>query len=109
MHHLLFIDFDKKRIVYKLQMIHKIEKYVAATSEVCSLYVDLNTRRVTEFEESKKIDHTSAVKKFEFLKNLFPDQVLLLHGKTQIIEKEKIAEITVRMMRFDPTRFSAEP
>ena len=52
---LLFIDFDKKRIVYKLQMIHKIEKYVAATSEVCSLYVDLNTRRVTEFEESKKI------------------------------------------------------
>ena len=52
---LLFIDFDKKRIVYKLQMIHKIEKYGAATSEVCSLYVDLNTRRVTEFEESKKI------------------------------------------------------
>ena len=52
---LLFIDFDKKRIVYKLQMIHKLEKYVAATSEVCSLYVDLNTRRVTEFEESKKI------------------------------------------------------
>ena len=52
---LLFIDFDKKRIVYKLEMIHKIEKYIAATSEVCSLYVDLNTRRVTEFEESKKI------------------------------------------------------
>ena len=28
--------------------------------------------------------------KFEFLKNLFPDQVLLLHGKTEISEKEKI-------------------
>ena len=41
-------------------------------------------------EESKKLDHTSAVKKFEFLKNLFPDQVLLLHGKTEINEKEKI-------------------
>ena len=41
-------------------------------------------------EESKKLDHTSAVKKFEFLKNLFPDQVLLLHGKTEISEKEQI-------------------
>ncbi len=41
-------------------------------------------------EESKKLDHTSAVKKFEFLKNLFPDEVLLLHGKTEINEKEKI-------------------
>ena len=41
-------------------------------------------------EESKKLDHTSAVKKFKFLKNLFPDQVLLLHGKTEINEKEKI-------------------
>ena len=50
---LIFIDFDKKRIVYKLEMIHKSEKYLAATTEVCSLYVDLNTRRVTEFEEEK--------------------------------------------------------
>ena len=43
---LLFIDFDKKRIVYKLEMIHKSEKYLAATTEVCSLYVDLNSRKV---------------------------------------------------------------
>ncbi|MDC3087689.1 ATP-dependent DNA helicase RecG [Candidatus Pelagibacter sp.] len=41
-------------------------------------------------EESKKIDHTSAVKKFEYLKKLFPDEVLLLHGKTDINEKEDI-------------------
>jgi len=41
-------------------------------------------------EESKKIDHTSAVKKFEFLKKLFPNQVLLLHGKTEINDKDKI-------------------
>ena len=41
-------------------------------------------------EESKKLDHTSAVKKFEFLKKLFPNQVLLLHGKTKMDEKEKI-------------------
>ncbi len=41
-------------------------------------------------EESKKLDHTSAVNKFESLKKLFPNQVLLLHGKTDIDEKEKI-------------------
>ena len=52
---LLFLDFDKKRLVYKLEMIHKKEKYLASTTEVCSLYVDLSSRRVTEFEESKKI------------------------------------------------------
>ena len=57
---LLFIDFDKKRIVYKLEMIHKLEKYLAATTEVCSLYVDLNSRKVTEFEESK----SSLIKNF---------------------------------------------
>ena len=57
---LLFIDFDKKRIVYKLEMIHKSEKYLAATTEVCSLYVDLNSRKVTEFEESK----SSLIKNF---------------------------------------------
>ena len=52
---LLFIDLDKKRIVYKLEMIHKSEKYLAATTEVCSLYVDLSTRKVTEFEHEKVI------------------------------------------------------
>ena len=41
-------------------------------------------------EESKKIDHTSAVKKSEYLKKLFPNQVFLLHGKTTIDEKEII-------------------
>ena len=50
---LLFIDFDKKRIVYKLEMIHKKEKYLAATTEVCSLYVDLGARKVTEFDEER--------------------------------------------------------
>ena len=41
-------------------------------------------------EESKKIDHTSAINKFEFLKKIFPDQVLLLHGKTDIVNKEDV-------------------
>ncbi len=41
-------------------------------------------------EESKKIDHASAVKKFEFLNNIFPKKVALLHGKTNTDEKEII-------------------
>ncbi len=41
-------------------------------------------------EKSKKLDHTAAVNKFEFLKKLFPNQVLLLHGKTEIDEKDRI-------------------
>ena len=41
-------------------------------------------------EESKKLDHTSAVKKFEHLNKLFPNQVSLLHGKTDTEEKEII-------------------
>ena len=41
-------------------------------------------------EESKKLDHTSAVQKFEFLKKKFPNKVALLHGKTDSEEKEMI-------------------
>ena len=75
---LLFIDFDKKRIVYKLEMIHKSEKYLAATTEVCSLYVDLNSRKVTEFEESK----SSLIKNFiEDNKNNFKPENLHLINK----------------------------
>ena len=41
-------------------------------------------------EESKKLDHSSAVKKFEYLSKLFPGQVSLLHGKTDTTDKENI-------------------
>ena len=41
-------------------------------------------------DESKKLDHSSAVKKFEYLKKIFPKQVCLLHGKTNLEEKEII-------------------
>ena len=41
-------------------------------------------------EESKRVDHSSAIKKFEYLKKIFPKQVSLLHGKTTIDEKEHI-------------------
>ena len=41
-------------------------------------------------KSQKKIDHTSAIKKFEYLKKLFPNQVSLLHGRTDVSEKEII-------------------
>ena len=41
-------------------------------------------------EESKKLDHASAVQKYKFLNKEFPDQVALLHGKTDIKDKEDI-------------------
>ena len=50
---LMFLDHDKKRIIYKLGMIHKEKQYLAATSEILSLYVDLNHRKVVEFEKEK--------------------------------------------------------
>jgi len=51
--HLAYIDHDKKRIQYKLSMYHKEKKYLAATNEVLSLYVDLSQRRVTEFDPDR--------------------------------------------------------
>ena len=51
--HLTYVDHDKKRIHYKLSMIHKDKKYLAATSEVLSLYVDLNKRKVVEFDPDR--------------------------------------------------------
>ena len=35
---LIYCDYDKKRIQYKLSMFHKEKKYLAATNEVLSLY-----------------------------------------------------------------------
>ena len=41
-------------------------------------------------EESKKLDHSSAVQKYEFLKKKFPNKVDLLHGKTDLDQKDEI-------------------
>ena len=50
---LVFFDHDKKRLQYKLEMIHKEKKYLASTIEILSLYVDLGERKVSEFENEK--------------------------------------------------------
>ena len=51
--HVTYIDHDKKRIHYKLSMLHKEKKYLAATNEVLSLYVDLSKRKVVEFDPDR--------------------------------------------------------
>ena len=48
--HVTYVDHDKKRIHYRLSMFHKEKKYLAATNEVLSLYVDLSKRKVVEFD-----------------------------------------------------------
>ena len=50
---LTYFDHDKKRLQYKMEMIHKTKNYLASTIEVLALYVDLNTRKVSIFEEEK--------------------------------------------------------
>ena len=50
---LTFFDHDKKRLHYKMEMIEKSSKKLSATLEMISLYIDLNHRKVAEFEQEK--------------------------------------------------------
>ena len=50
---LTFFDHDKKRLHYKMEMIEKSSKKLCATLEMLSLYIDLNKRKVAEFEDEK--------------------------------------------------------
>ena len=51
--HLTYVDHDKKRIHFRLSMFHKEKKYLAATNEVLSLYVELSKRKVVEFDPDR--------------------------------------------------------
>ena len=48
-----FFDHDKKRLHFKLEMIEATSKKISATLESLSLYIDLEKRKVTEFEDEK--------------------------------------------------------
>jgi len=50
---LIFLDHDKKRLHFKMEMIEKSSKKLADTLEMLSLYIDLNQRKVAEFEQEK--------------------------------------------------------
>ena len=76
--HVTYINHDKKRIHYRLSMFHKEKKYLAATNEVLSLYVDLNKRKVVEFD----LDRIKAMQ--DFIQNnssKFNSDKLVFSGK----------------------------
>ena len=50
---LTFLDHDKKRLHYKMEMIEKSSKKLSSTLEMLSLYIDLDKRKVSEFEKEK--------------------------------------------------------
>ena len=68
---LTFFDHDKKRLHFRLEMIEKISKKLSATIEMIALYIDLNKRKVTEFEEEKVkiMDEFINANKFKFIDN----------------------------------------
>ncbi len=50
---LTYFDHDKKRLHFKLEMIEKNTKKLSSTIEMLSLHVDLNKRKVAEFNEER--------------------------------------------------------
>ena len=50
---LTFFDHDKKRLHLKLEMIEKKSNKISASMEWISLYINLNIRKVAEFENEK--------------------------------------------------------
>ena len=50
---LAYFDHDSKRLQYKLEMYDKAKNVLSATTEVLALYIDLNKRKVAEFENEK--------------------------------------------------------
>ena len=50
---LLYLDRDNKRFIYQLEIISKNGNYRAALTEVCSIYVNLDIRKVVNFELHK--------------------------------------------------------
>ena len=50
---LTFFDHDKKRLHFRMEMIEKKTKKLASTIEMLSLHVDLNKRKVAEFDQER--------------------------------------------------------
>ena len=50
---LSYFNHDNKRLHYKLEMYDKSKNNLSATTEVLALYMDLNIRKVSEFESEK--------------------------------------------------------
>ena len=50
---LSYFNHDKKRLHYKLEMYEKSKNNLSATTEVLALYMNLDLRKVAEFESEK--------------------------------------------------------
>ena len=50
---LAYLDHDSKRLHYKLKMYDKTKNILSATTEVLALYMNLDKRKVSEFENEK--------------------------------------------------------
>ena len=50
---LTFFDHDKKRLHFKMEMIEKKTNKLSSTIEMLSLHVDLNKRKVAEFDQDR--------------------------------------------------------
>jgi len=61
-----------------MEMIHKEKKYLASTIEVLALYVDLDERKVAEFEQEKVKIMEDFIKKN---KSQFNDENLIFSSK----------------------------
>ena len=48
-----YFDHDNKRLQYKLEMYDKSKNTLSAMTEILALYIDLNIRKVAEFEPEK--------------------------------------------------------
>ena len=68
---LTFFDHDKKRLHFRLEMFEKKSKTLSATIEMLALYIDLNKRKVTEFdnERTKIMDGFINKNKYKFVKD----------------------------------------
>ena len=60
---LTFFDHDKKRLHFRLEMIEKKSKKLSSTIEMLSLHVDLNKRKVAEFDQQRTKIMDSFIKK----------------------------------------------
>ena len=75
---LVYFDHDKKRLHFKMEMIETNSRKLSATLESLSLYIDLDKRKVTEFEDDKVKLMDSFI---EENKSIFKNNDLVINGK----------------------------
>jgi len=89
----LSIIREKPKVRKPIKTYSKLENKINDVIKFIKKEINLNNQIFWVcplIDESKKLDHSSAVKKFDYLKKMFPNQVSLLHGKTDKNEKETI-------------------